>query len=147
MPEKTRPRQSIDLADRIAEDIRRRELRPGDAYLSTAEEARGMQVNGTKANRALQLLARRRVLDRRQRKGTFIAQPPSDPPGPALDVVHLLVQQDYLRTEGLLADGVVLGIQGVLPSATLQFNFLPGGNEADYADRMIAEALRSPRPE
>src|SRR3954470_19347948 len=111
MAEKSGPRQIIELADRIAEDIRRRELRPGDAYLSTAEVARVMQVNGTKANRALQLLARRRVLDRRQRKGTFIAPPPADAdtPGPALDVVHLLVQQDYLRTEGLLADGVVLG--------------------------------------
>jgi DNA-binding LacI/PurR family transcriptional regulator/DNA-binding transcriptional regulator YhcF (GntR family) len=147
MQEKSSPRQIIELADRIAEDIRRRELRPGDAYLCTAEVARVMQVNGTKANRALQLLARRRVLDRRQRKGTFIAHPPADPSGPALDRVHLLVQQDYLKTEGLLADGVVLGIQGVLPAATLQFDFSPGGDDGGHADRLIAEALRARRPE
>jgi DNA-binding LacI/PurR family transcriptional regulator len=147
MPQRTSPRQVIELADRIAEDIRRRELGPGDPYLSTAEVARVMQVNGTRANRALQLLARRKVLDRRQRKGTFVAHPPSDPPGPALDRVHLLVQQDYLRTEGLLADGVVLGIQGVLPAATFQFDFLPGGDEADHAGRLIAEALRGARSE
>jgi DNA-binding LacI/PurR family transcriptional regulator len=147
MQQKSSPRQIIELADRIAEDIRLRELRPGDPYLSTAEVARVMQVNGTKANRALQLLARRNVLDRRQRKGTFIAHPPVGPAEPALDRVHLLVQQDYLRTEGLLADGVVLGIQGVLPAATLEFNFLPGEDEGEYANRLIAEALRSARPE
>jgi DNA-binding LacI/PurR family transcriptional regulator len=147
MQQKSGPRQIIELADRIAEDIRLRELRPGDAYLNTAEVARVMQVNGTKANLALQLLARRKVLDRRQRKGTFIAHPPADPAEPALDRVHLLVQQDYLRTEGFLADGVVLGIQGVLPAVTLQFNFLPVENEGDYANRLIAEALRSARPE
>jgi DNA-binding LacI/PurR family transcriptional regulator len=148
MLEKTaRPRHIVELADRIAEDIRRRELRPGDPYLNTAEVARLMRVNGTRANRALQLLAQRKVLDRRQRKGTFVAQPPAEPAEPALDRVHLLVRQDYLKTEGLLADGVVLGIQGVLPSARIQFNFLPSGDEGDYADRLIAEALRAARPE
>jgi DNA-binding LacI/PurR family transcriptional regulator len=139
--------QIIELADRIEEDIRQRQLRPGDPYLGTAEVARLLRVNGTKANRALQLLAKRQVLERRQRKGTFIAHPPVNGEPSALSCVHLLVQQDYLKTEGLLADGVVLGIQAVLPSSRIQFNFWPTGNEGEFANRLIGEALRASRPE
>jgi DNA-binding LacI/PurR family transcriptional regulator/DNA-binding transcriptional regulator YhcF (GntR family) len=135
----------VDLADRILDDIRRKKLRPGEPYLSTADIARLLRVSGTAANRALQLLAQRQVLERRQRRGTFIAAPPTAGNGASLRRVHLVVHQDYLRTEGLLADGVVLGIQGELPGAEIQFNFLPDSNQADYVQRLVEDALRAPR--
>src|SRR5271163_2507531 len=125
----------VDLADRILDDIRRKKLRPGDPYLSTAEIARLLRVSGTAANRALQLLGQRQVLERRQRRGTFIAAPATSSHGASLRRVHLVVHRDYLRTEGLLADGVVFGVQGELPQAEIQFNFLPESNEIDYVQR------------
>src|SRR3984957_16744093 len=121
----------VDLADRILADIRRKRLRPGDPYLSTAEIARLLRVSGTAANRALQLLAQRQVLERRQRRGAFIARGPAGGKTVVVNRVHLLVHRDYLRAEGLLADGVVLGIQGELPQAEIQFNFLPESSEVD----------------
>src|SRR5579871_630187 len=134
----------VDLADRILDDIRRKKLRPGDPYLSTAEIARLLRVSGTAANRALQLLGQRRVLERRQRRGTFIAAATTGD-DTQLRRVHLVVHQDYLRTEGLLADGVVLGIQGELPHAEIQFNFLPDSSEVDYVQRLVEDSLRAPR--
>lgn len=134
----------VDLADRILDDIRRKKLRPGDPYLSTAEIARLLRVSGTAANRALQLLGQRRVLERRQRRGTFIAAATTGN-GTSLHRVHLLVHHDYLRTEGLLADGVVLGIQGELPQAEIQFNFLPDSGEVEYVQRLVEDSLRDHR--
>lgn len=133
----------VELADLIAQDIRRRKLRPGDPYQSTLETAGMLGVSTTAANRAMQVLVKRRVLERRQRKGTFVAMPTERPGHPPLQRVHLLVQENYLRTEGLLSDGTVLGMYDELPTAQVQFNFLPPDNEAKYIDELLSEALRS----
>ncbi len=137
----------IELADRIAADIARRKLRPGDAYLSTLETASMLGVSTTAANRAMQMLVKRRLIERRQRKGTIIAQPSAVTDESPLRRVHLLVQENYLRTEGLLADGTVIGMHGELPSAQMQFNFLPTEDQAKFVERVIADAMRSRQTE
>ena len=86
-------------------DIRRRDLYAGDAYLTTAQTARMLGVSTTIANRALQFLARNGRLDRKQRRGTFVAEPSLGAGEPAIARVHLVVHQRYMKTEGLLADG------------------------------------------
>jgi DNA-binding GntR family transcriptional regulator len=67
--------QIVHLAKRLEEDIRARSLKPGDPYLNTQETARMLGVSNAAANRALQLLVKRNTLRRRQRSGTFIAEP------------------------------------------------------------------------
>ena len=132
------------LAEQITLDIKARSLKPGDPYLSTAQIAQQFRVSGTTANRALQLLTQRGVLHRRQRLGTFVADlHGTGPTIGAIRRVHLLVQESYLRTEGLLADGLLLGMQGTLSGAQFQFNFLPGLDEAGYVSGLITQALRS----
>jgi DNA-binding LacI/PurR family transcriptional regulator len=135
------------LAKRIQEDIAARNLKPGDAYLTPAQTAQLLKVSGNAANKALQLLAQRRVLIRRQRSGTVIAAPPEDL-GP-LHRIHLLVHRNYLKTEGLLADGVVLGIQSQLPGADIQFNFMPSDRQEEvrHLHRLADEAVRATDPE
>ena len=135
----------IELADLIAADIRRRKLRPGDPYQSTLETAGMLGVSTTAANRAMQMLVKRRVLERRQRKGTFVAHPPgkAEVGGLPLRRVHLLVNENYLRTEGLLADGTVIGMHDELPAVQTQFNFLSADHEEKQIQDMIAEAMRS----
>lgn len=139
-----RPR-IVELANRIAADIRRRRLKPGDAYLTTAALAQEFGVGTTAANRALQLLVQRRLLERRQRKGSTIARAAKDPT-PSLRRVHLLIHERLLQVEGVLADGVLVGIQGALPEADLQFSFLPPGDEAAFVAARIHEALGHPEP-
>ena len=47
------------LADHIAEDIKRRKLKPGDPYQGTTETAEMLGVSTTAANRAMQVLVKR----------------------------------------------------------------------------------------
>lgn len=137
----------VQLADRIAADIRRRRLKPGDSYMTTAETARQLGISTTAANRAMQLLVQRQVLQRRQRKGTTVAAKSAAGTAVSLRRVHLLVHERYLQTEGLLADGRVIGIQSELPGADIQFSFMPEGNELAHVRRLLDEALGAPLPE
>lgn len=133
----------VELADRMLADIGDRGLAPGDSYLSAAEAAKKLRTSTTKANRALQLLERRRVLIRRQRKGSVIAEPVNGSSLPGIRRVNLVVAQNYLKTERLLADGVVVGIQSALPEADLQFRFISETEDPEAVERILAESLRS----
>lgn len=133
----------VDVAEQIAADIRRRKLRPGDPYPGTAETARRLKVSGSTVNRAFQLLAQRGLVERRQRRGTLVCDPAARRTDATLHRVHLVVREDHLRAEGLWADGVLWGLQGVLPGVELQFNFRPEVDEAEYVEQLIREILRS----
>jgi hypothetical protein len=133
----------VDVAEQIAADIRRRKLRPGDPYPGTAVTARRLKVSGSTVNRAFQLLAQRGVVERRQRRGTIVADPGPRRADTTLHRVHLVVREDHLRAEGLWADGVLWGLQGVLPGVELQFNFRPEVDEAEYVEQLIRDILSS----
>jgi GntR family transcriptional regulator, arabinose operon transcriptional repressor len=133
------------LADRLVEDIRQRKLEPGDRYLSTADASKLLGISNVAANRALQLLEKRRIIVRRQRMGAVIAEPP--PATEARDVslhrVHLLVHRRYFQTEGCANDGVLIGIQEELPGCSVAISFFPPGeNETVFADELVAESLQ-----
>lgn len=137
----------MQLAARIEQDIGTKQLQPGDAYLKTSEIARMLGVSTTAANRAMQLLSKRRVLHRRQRSGAVVAEGIVDTRRLPLRCVHLLVHEHYLKTEGLLGDGILIGMQTALPGVNVQLNFAPATDESDEVNRLIAAALRSPEPE
>ena len=136
----------VELAERIQEDIRQRGLVPGDSYLSAAETAKMLKVGTAAANKALQLLEHRQVLIRRQRSGTFIGSA-SLQTAPSERRVNLIVDQSFLKSEGLLADGVLAGIQSILPEADLRFRFMPVTDDADFVHQVIDEALLSSQRE
>jgi len=132
----------VEVAEEILTDIRRRKLRRGDAYPDTISTARRLGISGTTVNRALQLLAQRGVVRRRQRQGTIVLDPGCQANHAALQRVHMVVRQDHLQAEGLWADGVLLGLQGALPGVELRFNFRPEVDEAEYVSDLIHEVLR-----
>jgi LacI family transcriptional regulator len=61
--------------------------------------------------------------------------------------VHLVVHENYLRTEGLLSDGIIVGMHDELPAAQVQFNFVPSDDDAAQITELIAEAMRSGKTE
>ena len=67
-----------NLADQLLADIEERNLRPGDRYLTTAEASKLLGVANSSANRALQVLEKRRRIVRQQRRGAFVVDPPHD---------------------------------------------------------------------
>ena len=137
----------VQLAAQIEADIRARRLVPGDPYLGTTEIARMLGVSTVAANRALQLLVHRRLLSRRQRSGAVVADGIVAAQPAAVRCVHFLVHSNYLKTEGLLGDGVVIGMQSELSGADVQLNFLSPADEQESVHRLISAALRNPNPE
>lgn len=137
----------VQLAGRIEEDIAERKLQPGDAYLGTNDVARMLGVSTVAANRAMQLLVQRRLISRRQRSGAIIAEGIRDSRRPPLRCVHFLVHRDYLKAEGLLADGVVIGMQTELPGVNVQLNFMASDASDESVNRLISTTLRSSEPE
>lgn len=135
----TKPR-IVQIAERIQADIRVRRLKAGDAYLTTAEVARILRVSTSSANNGLQLLEQQGILRRRNKSGCVIAG--NSAQAAAIERVHILVHQDHMRTEGLLADGLIVGLQGELSGAQILFNFLPQFGEEQFARDVIAQSLR-----
>jgi len=132
----------IELVERVEEDISKRQLKPGDPYLNTARVASMLRVNTAVANRVMQALVKRRVIERKQRTGTFVARNFGQLESGPIDRLHFLVQQDYLKTEGLMADGVLLGVQGELPTARLQFDFCSPHTDESLLDRIVQDSLK-----
>jgi len=131
------------LADRLEDDIRQRELSVGDPYLSAREAAQMLGVSGSAANQALQLLEKRQVLVRQQRRGAFIAHGAHSQKPSLLSNVHFLIREDFYKRDGLGADGTMLGIQSELPTANVRATFLSPIDENATIRNLIDEALRA----
>ncbi|HAH49498.1 MAG TPA: hypothetical protein DCM07_32610 [Planctomycetaceae bacterium] len=129
-----------DLAALIESDIKSRRLTSGDPYLGLSETARMLKTSNAGANSALQLLVKKGVLERKQRRGTFISEPGNED-AQLIRRVHFLLNEDFLKKEGVLADGQVIGIQSVLSRAEIQFNFLPQHDQREYVEKTVNEAL------
>jgi GntR family transcriptional regulator, arabinose operon transcriptional repressor len=138
------PRAS-QLADRLVADIKSRRLKAGDRYLTTAEAASLLSVGNGAANRALQVLERRRLIVRQQRRGAYVVDPLQQKEGLPLHRVHFLVHQKYLRTEGVGQDESLLGIERQLPGVPVQISFLPVSNEADFVEELLNESAKAKR--
>ncbi|MEA1950632.1 MAG: substrate-binding domain-containing protein [Planctomycetota bacterium] len=148
MPQaKKRLGKTLDLAGQIEADIRARNLKEGDRYYNTVEAAKMLGVDTGTVNRALQLLAKKNVIMRSQRKGTFIAAGPTAEDRPVLQQVHLMVGDSYPRMEGWFNHDVMLALQGELPGVRMQLHSVPSEDETDYIQKVTREALKSPFPE
>lgn len=131
----------VDLAERLLSDIRKRKLQPGDRYLSTTDASRMLGVGNGLANRALQLLERREIITRQQRRGAFVSKLPSAVPKQPLRRVHFLVHQNYLESEGIGNDMVLLGMQNELPGVNVQISFLPEEEPEVFVADLISQSL------
>lgn len=129
------------LADLLMADIRNRGLQPGDAYMTSHEAARFLGVAGASANRALQLLEKRKVIQRAQKRGCIVLEPP-EPGKQPIEQVHFLVHDKYYRTEGIGGDGILFGIQSVLPTSTVSHCLLSQENEPQQVSKLIERSLR-----
>jgi GntR family transcriptional regulator, arabinose operon transcriptional repressor len=131
----------VELAEQLASDIESRKLKPGDRYLNTADASKLLGVSNGLANRALQLLERRQVITRQQRRGAFVLNLPKDASMQPLRLVHFLVHQNYLASEGVGNDMVLLGMQEELPGVHVQISFLPEKDAAAFVADLINKSL------
>jgi len=136
----------VQLAEELAASIRESGLTPGDPYMNAAAVARELRVSASTANRVLQILAERGIVERAQKRGTRISNPDPEQPVHAIARVHMITFQNTVRQSGLMTDPVIVGMQRKLPGAMIQFNFLPPMGRPDYLARLLDEARRSAAP-
>lgn len=128
--------QVLLLAERLELDIKNRNLKPGEQFYTAMEASRFLGVSGATANRALQVLEKRQIISRSQRRGAIILAPP-DTHNCQIDNVHFLIHDKYYRREGIGGDGILLGIQSELPTATVSHCFLTPENESQQIAKLI----------
>jgi DNA-binding LacI/PurR family transcriptional regulator len=120
----------------IRSDIRSRNLRPGDRYLTTEEVAERMEVAKGTANRAMQELARENVLIRNRKLGTFVGDAIAPDPA-SIDLVCLLVRRSYYMNERHRLNEVLSGVLSVLGQASVQLSLAPDDHEMMFAERLV----------
>ena len=129
---------TIQLADQLQEDIRRRNLRPGDSYLTTRGARQFLGVGGTEANQALQLLEKRQIIRRTQRTGSVILTPPKSC-STEIARIHFLFPEFYYRTQGVSYDGFLFGIQSVFPTASVSLHLV--SRDGEQIEAMIHNTM------
>ncbi|MDO5552253.1 MAG: GntR family transcriptional regulator [Planctomycetia bacterium] len=131
--------RTIELAQRLENDINERKLKPGDTYFSTQDAAEFLGVARIYANNALRLLEKRQVIIRRQRLGALIAEP-AIPQERAVRHLHFIVPEDYFQQEGAGSEQILPGLQEELPGSSISYCFIRPENENDKVADLIQEA-------
>ncbi|MCK4999302.1 MAG: GntR family transcriptional regulator [Anaerohalosphaera sp.] len=131
------------VARKIQEDIKKRRLSAGDKYMTSIQVARTFKIGNEVANRAMQLLAQRNIIERRHRAGTFVADGQTGKEDLILKRVHLIVEKQNVETYGVLRDGTISGLHSVLPGCQIQFSFTPETNEEDFIQELLREVFNS----
>ncbi len=118
----------IEEANKIERHIRARGLKPGDRYMTTAEVGEMMSMSLVTAQRAMGLLAKRNILERRRRAGTFI--------GKGLEAeqeslnIHFFLPEESHTDDKRQANywEQIGGIRSVLGQISAHFHFVPNQN-------------------
>jgi len=132
-----------DLPRLIESDIRQRGLRAGDRYLTTHEAAAVLGIAKGTANKVMQELARRQVLVRSRKLGTFVGRAArTDAHASPLDVVHILLHRSYFISERSRIDQILGGLVEELGEASVQLTFVPEEHGSRYVDRLITAEQR-----
>ncbi|MBN2292573.1 MAG: substrate-binding domain-containing protein [Pirellulales bacterium] len=113
------------LTEKLVADIERRGLCPGERYLTTDEVSRMLGVRKAVANRAMQTLAEKEILIRRQRSGTFIGPRFVKPVRSQVQVVHVLLPKDDICGQNWSMNPFVQGIRSEFPDVNVQFSYVP----------------------
>ena len=132
--------ETVQLADRLMDDISFRNLQPGDGYFTARDARNFLGVGGTAANRALQLLEKRQIIRRTQRSGSVILAPPK-PCSMEITRIHFLFPEFYYRTQGVSYDGILFGLQAVFPTASVSLCLV--SRDGERIEAMIHHAMTS----
>ena len=134
------------LAETLRKDIHRRALREGDLYLTAAEAGQMLGVSHVMANRAMNVLADRRLVTRHRRRGTFVGPAfQLKNPTTALRVIHV-IQGPSIKGDqqwSAVTSGCLQGLHVMLPGYQVQSNILSRHNPAE----MVRQIFRQNTPE
>lgn len=135
------PNRVRDAAERLERHIRTSGLKPGDRYLSAEQAGQLVGHSVMTVQRAMALLARRQVLERRPKAGTFVGEKAL--PERTLSCLHFLLPEQFeaggRESYWSQLPEHIQGIRSVLPQLSAQFNFIPNQDLA-YTRQIVEVA-------
>lgn len=131
------------LADRIEEDILRRDLRRGDLYLSTSEVAGRFSTSRASANRAMEILAGRGILERRQGRGTFVGASMRRNARKVFQTISLLYPSEAIARTDPESWAMLRTLGGGISFGSLQINFIPDHDRLEFIRQLVDSGRRS----
>lgn len=125
-----------ESAEKLKRHIRASNLRPGDRYLTAADASRLLGESVTTVQRAMALLARQKILERRPKAGTFVGEAIDQ--ADTLACIHVLLPEECLHEPGMdrALWQCVDGIRQVIPTVSARFDFMPR-DQVGFARRII----------
>jgi DNA-binding LacI/PurR family transcriptional regulator len=102
--------------------------------------AQMMGVSTATAHRAMQVLAKRRMLVRRRNRGTFIGPHFEVGRGTLVRTVHAIMEAPGLDRNEIPLDGLVRGIRSRLKDVNVQITFLPQGDPQAFVQELLGSA-------
>jgi len=135
------PSSTIDkVAAKLESDMRQRNLRPGDKYLTAAEASKQFSVSSMTMHRAMRSLAERDLLVRQRSRGTYVGPKfrSSNDVRHELDVIHVVMAMDYhVVTPNFSSDELVDELAKYLPDAVIEFHHTQKRGELRYVERVV----------
>jgi len=131
----------LETAEKLERHIRASGLKRGDRYLTAEHAANLVGVSMMTVQRAMSVLARRNVLDRRRKAGTFIGAAAS-PVATDFFCLHYFLPEHMVdkQQEEIAWDqihGQILGLRRALPNLLVQFDFVPNQN-LEYVQDIVS---------
>lgn len=134
------------LADRLEKDIHRRGLVVGDSYLTASKAADQLGVSRMTANRALNVLAKRKMLIRHRSRGTFVGPAAAQMQNSLAGYVHHLSFDDAAPTAASTPPlgEIASGLHRHMPNIALQSLIVPRADAVRHVKYAIERNSSDP---
>jgi DNA-binding LacI/PurR family transcriptional regulator len=134
-----RSKLSHELANRIVQDIRKRKLKSGARYETTAEVCKRFDVSLQTAATAMARLAERKILVRLRKRGTFIGPAPAEVEHVAVMPPRLIFLMRPVRRGSAIPSFVTLPIllQRAMPAVIVQTFIVERGADVDVLRQAV----------
>ncbi len=139
IPEPEVSARVLESAQKLERHIRACGLKPGDRYITTEEAGKLLGKSVVIAQRAMALLAKRRILERRPKAGTFIGEAMAS----QVDITNLhFLLPEHSQTENDSREhywAQIDGMRHVLGQVSAHFHFIPN-QDLDYTRQIVERA-------
>lgn len=132
---------AIELANRIERRIRAADPAPGTPFKKTVAVAKEFGVSTSCANLAMRLLVQRKLVERRPRAGTLIADYKNSGSSP-LEKIHFVMPGTDPDTPPEQMDDLILGVQSIFPGAEIRFTYYERDSTGTSGAAEIRELIK-----
>ena len=134
-----------NLAKQLEVEIHRRNLLPGDRFMTAVEAGRALGVSRATADRAMSHLARNQILLRRRSLGTFVGPKSGkvQEENHKVGVVYVCLPDLGPYHHDISPGHIIQGVRKYMPEVNVQFCFYPSHDTLVYFKTVLEPARKA----